>query len=80
MYSITSRSTFEEAKSIRDWILRIKDQDEVPMVLVGNKVDLENLREVDREEGLDFARTCRIPFFETSAKTRINIDEVSKQS
>ncbi|KAL6071496.1 Ras GTPase [Balamuthia mandrillaris] len=75
IYSVTSRSSFEEAHSLRDWILRIKDSDHVPIVLVGNKVDLEDQREVSRTEGLDLAKSFGIPFFESSAKMRINIDE-----
>src|SRR3546814_13709378 len=47
------------------------------MVLIGNKSDLEDQRQVTREEGVEYARRFRIPFFETSAKQRINIDEVT---
>ncbi|ELR11576.1 Ras subfamily protein [Acanthamoeba castellanii str. Neff] len=76
MYSITSRNSFDEARNIRDLILRIKDVDDVPIVLIGNKVDLEgDQREVGRNEGLEYARSCGMPFFESSAKTRVNVDE-----
>jgi GTPase KRas protein len=75
VYSITSRSSFDEVPALRDWILRIKDTDSVPMVLVGNKIDLEGGRQVSSAEGRALAMRWRIPFFETSAKTRINVEE-----
>lgn len=61
---------------LREQILRVKDRDTVPMVLVGNKVDLPS-RVVSKDEGLDLARSFgNCPFFETSAKTRQNVDEI----
>ncbi len=75
VYSITSRSTYDEAFMIRDNLLRLKDSDHVPMVLVGNKCDLEYERQVSTSEAQNAAKSWGIPFFETSAKTRTNIDE-----
>merc|ERR1711935_1257800 len=46
VYSITSRGSFEEINDFRDQILRVKDADEVPMILVGNKSDLASERQV----------------------------------
>lgn len=46
VYSITSRASFEEIKQYQQQILRVKDKDYVPMILVGNKADLEHEREV----------------------------------
>lgn len=43
-YSIISRHSFEESISIREQLLRVKDVDWIPMVLIGNKVDLEQDR------------------------------------
>lgn len=74
-YAITSRSSFEELQSFHDQILRVKDVDRIPMVLVGNKSDLEEHRQVTTQEGGDLARTWGIPFFESSAYTRSNVDE-----
>ncbi len=47
----------------------------IPMVLVGNKNDLEMYRAVDKEEGEQLAQKWKIPFLETSAKTRFNVEE-----
>lgn len=47
----------------------MKDSDDVPMVLVGNKCDLPS-RTVDTKQAQELARSYGIPFVETSAKTR----------
>ena len=44
-------------------------------MVVGNKVDLEEEREVEYERGKRYADEIGAPFFETSAKTRENIEE-----
>jgi GTPase KRas len=75
VFAITSRSSFDEITSFREQILRVKDQDKVPMVLSGNKCDLESERQVTTAEGQDLAKSFACPFFETSAKARINVEE-----
>jgi GTPase KRas protein len=75
VYAITSRSSFEELLGFKDQILRVKEADHVPMVVVGNKSDLESERQVSSQEGTDLARNFGAPFFETSAKTRVNVEE-----
>jgi GTPase KRas protein len=75
VYSITSRSSFEEISSFREQILRVKDEDNVPMVLVGNKCDLEDSRVVATSEGADLAKSFGCKFLESSAKSRINVEE-----
>jgi len=74
-YSITSKNSFDEAAQIYDQILRVKDSEKVPVVLIGNKNDLETQRQVTIQQGRDLANSWKAPFFETSAKFRINIDE-----
>ena len=75
VYSITSRSSFDEISSFREQILRVKDEERwVPMVLVANKCDLECERQVSMAEGLDLAKSFACPYFEASAKSRINVD------
>ena len=49
VYSITSRQSFDEITTFQQQILRVKDKDYFPMVVVGNKCDLEGEREVPFE-------------------------------
>ena len=49
VYSITSRQSFEEITTFQQQILRVKDKDYFPMVVVGNKCDLESERDVTRQ-------------------------------
>ncbi|CAI5758993.1 unnamed protein product [Candida verbasci] len=75
VYSINSRNSLEELQSFYEQILRVKDQDQVPVLVVGNKCDLEMERQVSYEEGLQLANSFGCPFLETSAKQRINVEE-----
>eukprot|EP00003_Mantamonas_plastica_P019996 TRINITY_DN3238_c2_g1_i1.p1 TRINITY_DN3238_c2_g1~~TRINITY_DN3238_c2_g1_i1.p1 ORF type:complete len:190 (+),score=52.84 TRINITY_DN3238_c2_g1_i1:33-572(+) len=76
VYSVTSRSSFEEVSGLREKILRVKDVDKTPMVLSGNKVDMEDDRQVPTVEGKELAKEWDCPFIECSAKTNKNIDMV----
>jgi len=75
VYSITSKPSFENLNSFHDQILRVKDEDSFPVVILGNKCDLEKDREVATQEGKAFADSIGAPFYETSAKNRINVEE-----
>ena len=75
VYSVIDRKTFEEINDFYEQILRVKDADKVPMVLVGNKCDLESERVISADEGKQFAKQLSIPSLETSAKQRLNVDE-----
>ena len=76
VYSITAQSTFNDLQDIREQILRVKDKN-VPLVLVGNKCDLEESRVVAREHGMNLAKEFdNCLFLEASAKKKININEV----
>jgi len=75
VYSVTSRDSFREIITFYQQILQVKDQDTVPMILIGNKCDLEYERQVSMNEGRDLARRFGCRFIETSAKLRINVDE-----
>ncbi|CAF0990677.1 unnamed protein product [Brachionus calyciflorus] len=76
VYSITSQATFLDLQDMKDQILRVKDTFDVPIVLVGNKTDLEDQRTVSREQGIQMAQNFKCSFFETSAKNRVNVDEI----
>ncbi|RLN53899.1 hypothetical protein BBJ29_008772, partial [Phytophthora kernoviae] len=71
----TSRSSFDDIAGFKDKILRAKDVDNVPIVLVGNKCDLEVQRQVAAGEGKELARQWGCAFMETSAKERILNEE-----
>ena len=49
VYSITSRSSFEEVASLYQQILRVKDRDFFPAIFIGNKCDLESERQVSAQ-------------------------------
>eukprot|EP01099_Mayorella_cantabrigiensis_P002280 TRINITY_DN2008_c0_g1_i1.p1 TRINITY_DN2008_c0_g1~~TRINITY_DN2008_c0_g1_i1.p1 ORF type:complete len:186 (-),score=35.33 TRINITY_DN2008_c0_g1_i1:539-1096(-) len=74
VYSVVSRPSFNEVNTFREQIRRTKDATIFPMVLVGNKCDLENLRKVSKNEGQELAQSFECPFFESSAKTRTNVE------
>jgi len=79
VFAVTSRSSFDEVTAFREQILRVKDEDKVPMVLAGNKCDLDNERQVTKAQGEELAKSFGCPFFETSAKARINVEEAFYQ-
>jgi GTPase KRas protein len=74
VYSITSRQSFEEIRTFQQQILRIKDKDYFPMIVVGNHCDREDERQVDKQEGAALAREFGCPFVEASSQGRINVD------
>ncbi|KAI9728604.1 MAG: Ras GTPase [Cirrosporium novae-zelandiae] len=74
VYSITSRQSFEEILTFQQQILRVKDKDYFPIIVVGNKCDLESEREVSKQEGEALARQFGCKFIETSAKERKNVE------
>ncbi|KAK5014309.1 RAS1 protein [Cryomyces antarcticus] len=74
VYSITSRQSFEEIMTFQQQILRVKDKDYFPIIVVGNKCDLESDREVSTAEGMQLARSFGCKFIETSAKSRFHVD------
>ncbi|GAB1221783.1 hypothetical protein ENUP19_0084G0032 [Entamoeba nuttalli] len=79
IYSITSKESFEQMKRIYEEIYRVKDVDKnevLPIIMVGNKCDLENERQVMKEEGIEYADSVKCPFIECSAKTSENINQI----
>lgn len=76
VYSITSQRSLEDLDPIRQGIIRHKNSSNVPMVLVGNKCDLDKKREVETKEGKELAKSYGCPFLESSAKSDINVNEI----
>lgn len=58
VYSITSRQSFEEIVTFQQQILRVKDKDYFPIIVVGNKCDLESERQVSTEGGSSLHTKC----------------------
>ena len=75
VYDITSRDSFNNS---RDWLQKIKKniKDNIKILLVGNKNDLDFRRCVLYEEGQELADEFGAIFFETSAKTNYNVNEI----
>ncbi|XP_064476695.1 GTPase HRas [Ornithodoros turicata] len=74
VFAVNNSKSFEDISMYREQIKRVKDADDVPMVLVGNKCDLPT-RAVDMKQAGEVARNYGIPFIETSAKTRMGVDD-----
>ena len=77
MYDITNISTF---KHIKNWITDIKSKtdkplDKLALLIIGNKSDLEENRQVNEENKNDLIKEHKIKIIETSAKENKNINE-----
>lgn len=75
MYSVTSKTSFDRIKNFKEQIYRVKELEFVPICIVGNKSDAEDLREVSKEDGLALAKEMECEFIETSAKTSLNVEK-----
>jgi len=79
VYSITDRNSFDEILSFAQQVYQAKeldpDKSKIPMVCIANKSDLEGQRVVSSAEGQQLARSLGCQFLETSAKTRIGVEE-----
>ena len=75
VYDISNKESFN---NISSWVEDCKNQSPktIFMVLVGNKSDLEDKRQVTKEEGQELAEKYGMLFFETSAKTGENVDDI----
>ncbi|GAB5575590.1 ras-related protein Ral-B [Prionailurus iriomotensis] len=77
VFSITEHESFTATAEFREQILRVKaEEDKIPLLVVGNKSDLEERRQVPVEEARTKAEEWGVQYVETSAKTRANVDKV----
>ncbi|CAG0898714.1 unnamed protein product, partial [Cyprideis torosa] len=74
VFAVDVPESLEVIAQYRQQILRVKDAEDVPMVLVGNKCDLQ-VRSVYTGQAKRVAESYDIPFIETSAKTRMGVDD-----
>ncbi|CAK9783402.1 ras-related protein 2 [Cutaneotrichosporon oleaginosum] len=78
VFSLTQRDTLEDLYRVRQDIERLKASEgqHVPMVIVGNKTDLELYHDVRGVEGMKLAADAGCEYIETSARHNTNIDDV----
>jgi GTPase SAR1 family protein len=85
VYDITNPASVDDLTDLYIQILRNKlvnpsavptDTPLLPLVLVGNKLDLAMERKVSHQRGKELAELWKCPHYETSAKTRTNVDEI----
>lgn len=74
VYSVISKNTLDELYNIHDQIIRVKDIIDIPIIVCGNKCDLEKDRIISLEDGVKFANDLNCEHLETSAKESYNID------
>jgi small GTP-binding protein len=78
VYAIDDRASFEEVEVFHRDLIRTKGTNNVPVVVCGNKCDLEEKRVVSKTEGEELAQKLNATFFETSALANINIENAFK--
>lgn len=74
MYDITNQISYD---SISEWMEKISEnlESDIPIMLIGNKCDLDNKRIISKEEGEELSDKYKLSFFETSNKTGENVEE-----
>jgi len=75
MFSINNRNSVNRLQDFKEKIIMIKQTTEPLLVVLGNKCDLEEEREITKEEGEEWGDKMGGAYFETSAKNDFNINE-----
>ncbi|XP_073832987.1 RAS oncogene family member Rab21 [Musca autumnalis] len=75
VYDITDQDSFQKVKN---WVKELKRMlgSEIILTIAGNKIDLEEQRTVQEDEAVAYAESVGAHYFETSAKTNENVDEL----
>lgn len=79
MYSITNDASFQEVSTLRDKLVDITEEEDHPVVLVGNKCDLEDDRQVQKAQAQAVAEKYKWTWIEASAKNKINVTETFQE-
>ena len=82
VFSITSVTSFLEVNAIKEQLNIVLDADNntlIPIILVGNKCDLEEYRQVQSSDAQRLAEEWRVKYFETSAKNKTNINRIFEE-
>ena len=79
VYDITNKNSFN---NITSWVENCKNNasEKMLIILIGNKSDLNDKRQVNTEEGQDLADKLGISFFETSCNTGENVNNIFEKS
>jgi Ras-related protein Rab-27A len=75
VFDVTNETSF---LNVRNWIGEIQSNaysENVDMILVGNKCDLEKERIITKSRAIEFAQQCQIDYIETSALENLNVAE-----
>ena len=77
LYDITKENSFE---NIREWVQNIREEvyEKAIIFLIGNKIDKKDERKITTEQGQKLAAEYNLPFFEASAKSGENVEEIFK--
>ena len=75
VYSITDSYSFSQIKFYYEDFMKLRDLNEIPIIVVGDECEKENERQVSKEEGKQFADSINAQFIEASAKGEINVNE-----
>lgn len=75
VFDVTDRQSFDSIPDFIEHILRVKQSEKVPILICGNKIDLAANRKVTVEEIENLCNRYHVPYFETSAKTNINVEK-----
>ena len=81
VYDITSSESFE---GLKFWLDSIKshfgeNNIKIPIIIVGNKIDLEDMRDVEKDVATKFANEYKYKYFEASAKTGEGVDDAIRE-
>ena len=79
VYDVTQRLTFDHLDEWLRELLMYSSRDELVMLLVGNKIDCDEQRALTRDEGAGWARKHGMMFMETSAKTKVGVQQAFQE-
>ena len=74
MYDITEIKSFDNINVWLNTIKNLEGENIVPIILIGNKIDLEDERKISNEKGKEKAKNLKLNFYEISVKDKINIE------
>lgn len=78
IFDLTRKNTFERLKG---WIEKFREANPTaPILIVGNKKDLQDLRTVSKKEGKQLAQKFNAQYFEASAKTGAGVEEIFRKA